>query len=226
MGSLRYPLTGASPARCLVVLLPGMGDSAAEYEQRGFIEEVRRRPLSIDLIAANATFGYYSRRSVVDRLAEDVIGPARARGYQQVWLVGISMGGLGTLLYAHQHPDQIDGLVLLAPYLGDDALLDEIRGAGGMRAWKPGPPVSGDYQRELWRWLQGITLDRAGKPRLYLGAGDDDKLRKGQRILEEGLAPDHVSRTEGGHDWPPWRRLWVSMLTHSELSAACAVPGP
>ena len=54
-----------------------------------------------------------------------MIAPARARGYAGVWLAGASMGGMGTLLYERSRPGELDGLVLLAPYLGDRGLLEE-----------------------------------------------------------------------------------------------------
>ena len=53
---------------------------------------------------------------MVDRLKEDVINPAKEKGYTKIWLVGISLGGLGSLLYAMEHPSDIEGMLVLAPY--------------------------------------------------------------------------------------------------------------
>ena len=39
---------------------------------------------------------------------------ARARGYQQVWLIGMSLGGIGTLYYARAHTAEVTGILALA----------------------------------------------------------------------------------------------------------------
>src|SRR5262245_22491390 len=92
MRAVDYPASAASaPAKCLIVFLPGMGDDAEDFEKNGFVEEVRRHGLSVDVVAANATIGYYSRGIFAERLEADVIAPRRARGYKQTWLIGPSM---------------------------------------------------------------------------------------------------------------------------------------
>src|SRR6185369_16059915 len=160
MRSVDYP-SPQGHAKCLVVFLPGMGDDAEDFEKNGFIEEVRRRGLSIDIVAAQATIGYYSRGTFVERLSADVLAPHRARGYAQTWLVGPSMGGFGTLFYSRQRLGDVTGVLALAPYLGDDDLIKEIHDAGGLQKWTPPARVTAlddsNYQREMWRWLQAAT---------------------------------------------------------------------
>src|ERR1700755_1180828 len=73
-------------ARCLVVFLPGLGDDAEDFDHHGFVADVTRRGLSVDIVAAQATLGYYARGTFPDRLNTDIVGPARTRGYEQVWL--------------------------------------------------------------------------------------------------------------------------------------------
>src|SRR5712672_3477612 len=53
-----------------------------------------------DIVVADLHFGYYLRQTAIERLREDVILPARTRGYQCISLVGISLGGFGALYYA------------------------------------------------------------------------------------------------------------------------------
>src|SRR6186713_11358 len=84
--SIEHPSESA-PANCLFVLLPGMGDRAETFEQRGFVEALRRRSLSIDIRATDATFGYYMRGTFLERLATDVIAPAKLRGYDEIWMI-------------------------------------------------------------------------------------------------------------------------------------------
>jgi len=224
MRAVDYPAPQGG-ARCLLVFLPGMGDDAEAFQQNGFVDEVRRRGLSADIVAANATIGYYSRGVFADRLAIDVIAPRRARGYQQLWLVGPSMGGFGTLFYSRQHTSEVTGVFAIAPYLGDRDLIDEVYRAGGLARWQ-GPPrvekmTPDNYQREMMRWLQAVTRGQEPAPTLNLGFGDQDKLRRSDELLAAQLPPEHVFRTEGNHNWVPWRRLFGQFLDRSAFGASC-----
>ena len=81
----------------------------------------------------------------MNRLREDVIGPARSGGYSTIWLVGISLGGLGAGLYTGHYPGDVASLVLLAPFLGEAPIIEEIAAAGGVRTWNPGEMATSDY---------------------------------------------------------------------------------
>jgi len=52
-------------------------------------------------------------------------------------LAGISLGGYGALLYAKNHLDEIDAVLLLAPFLGSQALVQAIANTGGLSVWRP-----------------------------------------------------------------------------------------
>jgi len=212
-------------ARCLVVFLPGFGDDAEDFERNGFVAEVRRRELSVDMVAAQATLGYYARGSFPDRLASDVVGPALVRGYDQVWLVGMSMGGLGTVYYSRAQTAQVTGILALAPYLGDDKLTDEIRAQGGLARWRAPPRVEvmneDNYQREIWRWLQAVTRGGEPGPRLYLGYGKSDKLAHQDELLAAALPPDHTYLVDGAHDWKTWKILFDQFLQRSDFARDC-----
>ena len=174
------------------MFLPGFGDDEKTFVEHGFVEAMTARGLAVDSISTGATYGYYYRRTLLQRLREDVIDPARTRGYEQIWLVGVSMGGLGSLLLAKDQDPRIAGVYLLAPYLGDDDLLGEIDRAGGVARWEPGHVAPDDYQRDLWRYLKRVTEQPQAPPLLYLGAGDKDKLGYGHRLLAAALPPDRV----------------------------------
>ena len=224
MRALDYPSPGG-PARCLVVFLPGMGDSAEDFARYGFVDEVRGRGLSIDVVAANATIGYYSHGVFAERLATDVIGPRRARGYQQTWLIGPSMGGFGTLFYARQRLPDVTGVLALAPFLGDRKLVDEVYAAGGLDRWT-GPPradklTPDNYQREMLRWLQAVARGQEPAPIINLGFGRTDKLGRADELLAAVLSPERVYRTEGGHNWVPWRDLLRQFLDRGDLAKTC-----
>lgn len=214
-----------APAKCLFVMLPGFGDRAETFEPKGFIEELRTRHLSADVRATDATFGYYRQGTVLERLSTDVIAPAKAHGYQEIWLTGPSMGGFGSLFYARARTADVTGVFAIAPFLGDRGLIREITAAGGLKSWKAPPraePMNPDnYQREMWRWLQAVTQGQEPAPLLFMGYGRSDKLEPADKLLAAELPPSHVFLTDGKHEWGAWRRLLASFLDSPEFAAHC-----
>jgi pimeloyl-ACP methyl ester carboxylesterase len=226
MRSVEWTLPATAPrAKCLVVFLPGMGDSAEDFDHNGFVAEVKQRQLSVDMIAANATLGYYARGTFPERLATDVVGPARARGYEQLWLIGMSMGGMGTVFYSRAHASDVTGVLALAPYLGEDELIDEIHAQGGLASWRAPPRVEvvneDNYQRELWRWLQAVIRGQEPGPNIYLGYGRSDKLRRADELLAAALPQDHTYLIDGAHNWETWKVLLGQFLETSDLARSC-----
>lgn len=199
--------------RCLAVLLPGRFDSAESFAQAGFADAVRERGLALDVVAVDAHFGYYRKRTVLERLRADVVAPARAAGYEQIWIGGVSLGGLGSLLYLRDHPEDLAGVVALAPFLGADPLIAEIAAAGGPARWQPGEPGdrADDVGRELWRWFAPWLAGPQPLP-LYLGWGESDALAPSNRLAASLLPPERVFPLPGGHDWRTWRALWDQFL--------------
>ncbi|HYD42502.1 MAG TPA: alpha/beta hydrolase [Anaeromyxobacter sp.] len=232
--SLRAPVPMTSradalpggPAKCLFVFLPGMGDEAKTFFDERFVALTRERGLSVDLIAADATLGYHTSGTFAERLEADVLGPARQKGYARTWLIGPSMGGFGSLFYASQRPGEVDGVLALAPYLGDRELIEEIEQAGGLERWSAPPAAPSDahnFQQQLWRWLKGVAVEGLPGPVIWLGWGTEDRrLRDASQVLAQALPPERVLRTSGGHDWGPWRALFVEFLDRSPEVRECA----
>ena len=205
-------------ARTLIVFLPGRGSVPDDFRREGFEKLTAEAGFPVDTIAVDAHFGYYRKRTLVTRIREDVIVPARAAGYDRIVLVGISMGGLGAMLYAQQQPQDIAAVVLIAPFLGDKAVLDNIAAAGGLAHWTPQEPVAeSDYQRALWKWLRGYTDPKTPRPPLYLGFGTGDRFGQGHRLLASALAPSCVFTAPGAHDWDPWREVFRRILAAEAL---------
>jgi pimeloyl-ACP methyl ester carboxylesterase len=221
--------TRAEPRRCLLVLLPGMGDDAEDFVEQGFVAEVQRRQLSIDVVAAQATLGYYAKGTFAERLYQDVVRPRLRHAYREVWLAGVSMGGMGTLLYARSRPTaEVTGVIAIAPYLGDRDLIEAIDGAGGLARWKAPPRVESitedTWQPELWRYLQAVTQGRERGPVLHIAYGAQDRLAHADSLLAAAVPKPQVYVSAGGHKWATWRGLFARFLDESSLRERCAKP--
>jgi hypothetical protein len=170
------------------------------------------------MVAPNTHFGYYKDRTLEERLTQDVIRPAKAKGYERIWLAGASMGGLGSILYLRKHPDYIDGVLLLGPYLGNGAMVSEISKAGGLREWNPGPyDGEKDWQRLVWDWLKQCCENPAARAPIYLGIGRKDRYYEAQKLLADGLPPERVITVDGGHDPVTFRKIWEIFLDKQML---------
>jgi dienelactone hydrolase len=200
----------------LVLMLPGAGSVPEEFETAGFVDAMRQRGIAAEAVIADAHLGYYNDRSVIDELRRHVVLPARERGIRQVWLVGISLGGFGALGYAARHPGEVAGVFAIAPYLGRRTLQRDIVAAGGPVIWQRTAQPEGpdDLDTQVWR---DLAAPRPGAPPVWLGFGADDRFAASHRLAASVLPAERVSTVPGGHDWPPWRALWVAWLARGLL---------
>ena len=83
--STTYTTGPAAQDRALLLLLPGRSDTAADFEKQGFVQATRTSGAATDLVAVDARLGYYIGKTLGQRVATDVIAPARARGYRSFW---------------------------------------------------------------------------------------------------------------------------------------------
>jgi hypothetical protein len=108
--------------------------------------------------------------------------------------------------------------VLLAPFLGDEALVRSVAEAGGLAAWdapdEADPFDPDEFDEALWAWLTGYAHHPDRMPQMYLGVGTEDSLRPGVDLLAEVLPPGHYGTAPGGHGWTTWRVLWRRLLAN------------
>lgn len=215
---------------CLIVFMPGMLDTPDDYVSHGFFADARAASTRCDLVAADAHFGYYRDGSVRRRVTEDILRVAEGRGYEEIWMVGISMGGMGSLLVTQVNDARIRGVVLLAPFLGDPALVQSIEEAGGLAEWTAPDADELDmfddeqYDDALWVWLQGYARAPESRPELYIAVGTEDRLRPGVGLLAEVLPETRSGTTEGGHNWTTWRVLWRNLLRNPPWDPGMGTP--
>jgi pimeloyl-ACP methyl ester carboxylesterase len=198
--------------KCLFVFLPGRRDDPESFKREGFIEAVREAKLAVDMIGVDAHMGYYLKGIFPARLREDVIIPAKEKGYDQIWLIGISLGGLGALWYDGRYPGDLAGLVAIAPYLGEAETSREISLAGGLAKWNPGYIEANDFQKQIWRGLKIYAQRKRNFSRVYVGYGLQDGFAATNGVFCRVLPGRQVSTCKGGHDWDTWRLLWAEIL--------------
>lgn len=218
-------MAGGSPeSKCLVVFLQGRGDTPEHFVRNEFPEKLHAAGSRCVTMGVDAHMGYYMERTIGDRLREDVIAPAKAEGFEEIWLVGISVGGFGSLLYTKDHPGEIAGIVALSPFLGDKTLIGEIKAAGGPDSWQPQEtPKMKDFIA-FWDWLKGYHAPDADHPPLFLAYGRGDRFAEANDMVAEMLPADHVFHVQGGHTWRTWRRAWDAFLASKHVPGRTRTP--
>ena len=216
MQALEARMDPRARRECLIVFMPGMLDTPDTFVEQGFLRDATRASDRCDLVAVDAHFGYYRDGSVRERVHEDVLRVAELRGYREIWMVGISMGGIGTLMVTSRAPERVRGVVLLAPFLGDPALMRAVDEAGGLASWEPpaapDPDDPDEFDDAIWAWLKGYAERPEDMPAMFLAVGSEDRLRPGVDLLEAVLPEGHVGTAPGGHGWSTWRVLWRRLL--------------
>jgi hypothetical protein len=214
------PASGA-----LVVMLPGAQGQPQDFVRLGFVDALQRVSPGTSAVLVDCPMEHFGDASVAERLVEGVLPQARQRGHTQVWLLGISLGGLAALAVGAKGAQgglPLAGIVALSPYLGLRSMLAEIDAAGGPQAWARLPSAlekagdATDLAREAWVWV----AEQPPSPPIYLGYGRNDRFEHSQAALAALLPADRVSRVEGGHEWPVYQTLWAQWLARGLLPSS------
>jgi pimeloyl-ACP methyl ester carboxylesterase len=207
MRSIFCAATAGTKAPAQMIWLPGAYHSAQDLLDQGFARAAAQRRVPLDLLFVDLEMQHLDDRDVLRRLRSEIVLPACESG-AAVWLAGISLGGLVALDYASSHVHELEGFCLLAPYLGNRMLLNEIAATSGLAGWDPGELAESDAERRIWRYIK----TRGDSRRLFLGYGKDDRFSAAHEMLAAALPAAWVEVIAGGHDWRTWLRLWEQFL--------------
>lgn len=210
--AIRVERVGPAEAKAslTLLLLPAAATTADDFVREGFQDDLAAHGVVADVVRSEVPVDMYAADRVVALLREQVLHPRRTGASGEVWVVGISLGGMTALACAEAHRDLIDGVFAIAPWPGLRPMWSDIPEAGGLAAWAARHRGARfDDERRVWRWL-GSTA--AGRPEIVIGHGAQDRFAEGQRLLSEALPPSQRLLVDGAHDWPTWRALWRRFL--------------
>lgn len=209
----RFYEVGGREVDTLIIFLPGRGDAMDVFETEGFIDAMREFRVPADAVALDAHLGYYYSGQLAERIEADVLSPYQLKGYRSFILVGTSLGGYGSLWVRNEFPDRIESLVLIAPYLGPEEVVESVQRSESIGHWEAsldGEPTKDEFP---WIWIRKLGESDGGLERhLTVAIGEEDRFRPGFEILAEQLPPNRVYRHPGGHDWSTWLELWRKLL--------------
>jgi len=174
-----------------------------------------------DMVAASVHLDHLLQKKVIKRIETDVYFPAMKTGYKNTWFVGVSLGGLNSLLFYEKYAEDICGVVLLAPYLGDKVITNAIKKAGGIHRWEPdhidnpndikNKELVDLRAQNLWRWIKRQKKSNTLQ-NIYLGHGAQDRYAEAHKLLANFLDDKNVTVIEGKHEWKTGRKLWQKQL--------------
>ena len=200
----------------LVVFFPGINSSGQDFEAYDLLTPFIERYPQADILLVDTRLAYIEAGNIASRIQQEIIIPAKKKGYKKIWFVGISLGGLGTLIYNKNYPDNINGIVLMAPFIGGDDIVDSILSAPSPQEWARINANSEIKAVQMWRHLisyndQTPIIDN-NKVKLLLAFGKDDRFVRSHQLLASFMEPDNVFQGPGEHNWLTWRELWIEML--------------
>ncbi len=207
MRSIFCAANAGSRAATQMIWLPGAYHCAQDFLDEGFARAAATRRIAVDLRFADLEMQHLDDRDVFQRLRSEIVLPARESG-AAVWLAGISLGGLAALDYASFNLGELDGLCVLAPYLGNRMLINEIVATSGLGGWEPGELAETAAERRIWRYIKS----RVDPTPLFLGYRQDDRFSAAHDLLAAALPLNHVGVVAGGHEWRTWLKLWENFL--------------
>ncbi len=199
-------------SKTLIVILPGIDDNLDDFVKNGVVDGLIGCRPDADIIYVDAHYGYYQKNILVKRLRQDVIKPANLSGIKNIWLFGVSLGGYGSLKYREVFPDDIKGLILIAPFLGLNHDFNLFKKQSNKRYYLP----------EFYNFLSKLEVSAKHAPHIQMAYGSEDAYHKQHQWMAALLEPHQSFSKPGVHNWPTWNKLWPTSLTNSRLCSNAA----
>jgi pimeloyl-ACP methyl ester carboxylesterase len=205
---------GETP-RLAIVCLPGRGNRMDVYERNGFIDDVRAAGIRADFYQVDAHLGYYINVTLAERMREDVFSKIDGN-YDEVWVVGASLGALGAVLLEAESPGTWQRMLLLGPFVGNEKKFFTAAGLSPKRTTELPEDLDPEHLRLFWNWIIAWDNDAEVKPQIFASWGDSDRFARYQQLLTHYLPDDATHVTAGGHNWSTWKSGWRKWLEHAD----------
>ncbi len=220
----------------LIVFLHGGGDSPQSFDEHGIGQRLDQALAEGDIprvviVLPEGDLGFWANWADGTRYYEDwviyEVMPEVAERYhtarcpEDCHVMGVSMGGAGTVRFMFHHPELFSSAaVISAPIMNTAAMFDFVDNRlykllfPTERIWDH--PPRGVVEREdpflVWEEPEDLPM------RLYLAwaNGDRDQIRLGGQRLAEHLEahdiPHEGGEFEGGHNWVSWTPVIVEAI--------------
>lgn len=134
-------------------------------------------------------------------------------------IMGLSMGGFGSLLYSFKHPELFSACAAFSSAIRPDeevrAMPDKMylaRHSSAMGQVKEGEERITEHWRQNHplHLAKDLPVEDLQKVNYYIDCGDDDYLYKGNSLLHitmrEREIPHEFRIRDGAHNWPYWHQ--------------------
>lgn len=199
----------------LIIFFPGLYDTAEKFKDEEFFSIARKAGIKADMVSANVNVFHLIKEKVIERIESDVFQQAKSDGYKNIWLVGVSLGGLNSLLFYRKHSRDICGVVTLAPYVANTPLINDLKNAKDINNWQPisidDKSVLEQKLQILWLWLKEQSLKNNLRA-VYLGYGNQDRYIDAIELFGKVLHKNNIINIEGGHNWDTSQKIWQKQL--------------
>ena len=199
----------------LIILLPGVYDTAETFKEEQFFTIVRKAGIKADMVSANIHLWHLVQEMMIERIEKDIFRQVKNKGYKNIWFVGVSLGGLNSLLFYQKYTRDVCGVVVVSPYIAGKGLTKELKQAGGIKNWQPkGIENKKTIEKRLlllWVWLQQQDV-KNNLNQVFLGYGKQDRHIESIKLFENILNKKNVIKVEGKHDWGTGQKIWKKQL--------------
>ncbi len=220
-GNSHEPLTiqkisADKPTKNLLVMFPGINSPGTDFIDHGFVDLFREHYKNTDILLVDTRLAYITAGNIAYRINNEIIHPAKKLGYNNIWLLGISLGGLSVLEFDKHYPNQVKGIVLIAPYLGSFKAIKALATTSNLQQkqqWADANRDNTNKTIQLWRHILKISRPSAKQSvQLLLAYGKNDRYNKSHQLLASLLTNKHVTTIDGSHGWITWEKIWKVLL--------------